>query len=243
VSVALGHGQFRLFEADHIAALTCLFLLGLLFFRLARRGTELQKRLISQVAAATLLSYGCVIYVEMWLSGDLSWSYSLPLELCHWVLIAAFVALVRPSQIAAEIAYFWGTAGTLQATLTPDIGAGFPSWEFIQFFWSHGGILLAIVLLIGRGFRPRRGSVLRMMIAVNVYALLVGAIDGFFGWNYGYLYAKPASASVLDYLGPWPWYLAALEVFAFVSFVLLDLPWKVFSRTTRKAPTETGPPN
>jgi hypothetical integral membrane protein (TIGR02206 family) len=230
VSVALGNSPFRLLAGDHIGALACLLVLGVLVFRLARSGSELQRRLVSRVTAGVLLSYGCVIYFEMWRSGALSWAYALPLELCHWVLIAAFVALLRPSQLAAEIAYFWGTAGTLQATLTPDIATGFPSWEFIQFFWSHGGILLAILCLIGRGFRPRRRSVLRMMLAVNAYALFVGALDALFGWNYGYLCAKPLSPSVLDYMGPWPWYLASLEAVALASFVLLDLPWKVISR-------------
>jgi hypothetical integral membrane protein (TIGR02206 family) len=230
VSVALGNSPFLLFAGDHIAALACLLVLGLLVFRLARIGSEPQKRLLSRVMAGMLLCYGCVIYFDMWRSGALGWGYSLPLELCHWVLIAAFVALLRPSQLAAEIAYFWGTAGTLQATLTPDIANGFPSWEFIQFFWSHGGILLSIVWLIGRGFRPRRRSVLRMMLAVNAYALLVGAIDALLGWNYGYLCAKPLNPSVLDFMGPWPWYLASLEAIALASFVLLDLPWKVASR-------------
>jgi hypothetical integral membrane protein (TIGR02206 family) len=163
----------------------------------------------------------------MGIAGNLRWAYSLPLELCHWVLIAAVIGLVRPSQLSSEITYFWGAAGTLQATLTPDITEGFPSWEFIQFFWSHGGILLATVYFIARGFRPRRGSVLRMMLALNVYAAVVGIIDAVLGWNYGYLCAKPLQPSLLDFLGPWPWYLLWVELIALASFLLLDLPWKL----------------
>ena len=77
------------------------------------------------------------------------------------------------------------------------------------------------------GMRPRPGAVTRMMLALNAYAVSVGALDLLFGWNYGYLRHGPAHASLLRYLGPWPWYLLSVEAIAFTLFLLLDLPWKV----------------
>jgi hypothetical integral membrane protein (TIGR02206 family) len=128
--------------------------------------------------------------------------------------------------------YFVGLAGTLQATLTPEIGESFPSWEFILFFWSHAIVLLAVVFLIAsRQFKPRRGSVLRMMVFVNFYALVVGGIDACLRWNYGYLCSKPGRPSLLDYVGPWPWYLVSLEFVALANFLLLDLPWRLMRRS------------
>jgi hypothetical integral membrane protein (TIGR02206 family) len=170
-------------------------------------------------------------YVQLALDGALSWGYALPLELCHWVLIACLVALFFRRQLAAEIAYFWGLGGTLQAVLTPDLGEGFPSWEFIQFFWAHGAVLLAIVFLIAvRRFRPRPGSVLRMMLAANFYLVVAGSLDLAFGWNYGYLRHPPSHPSLMDYLGPWPWYILSLELVALGSFWLLDLPWRLLRK-------------
>jgi hypothetical integral membrane protein (TIGR02206 family) len=152
----------------------------------------------------------------------------LPLELCNLVLIACIVALFKPNQLISEIAYFWGLGGVLQATLTPDLSAGFPSWSFFLFFWSHGVALAAIVFLIaGQKFRPRKGSVLRMMIAINGYAVIVGAINAATGWNYGYLCRKPYGASLYDFLGPWPWYLLSLEGVALATFLILDFPWAI----------------
>jgi hypothetical integral membrane protein (TIGR02206 family) len=173
-----------------------------------------------------LLGYVLAIYFQKVFTHELSWESSLPLELCHCVLIACLAALFFPNQLASEIAYFWGFGGTLQAVLTPEITQGFPSWEFIQFFWSHGTILLAIVFLIALGFVPRSGSVWRMFFLVNLYAAVVGSLDAFFHWNYGYLCQKPINPSLLDYLGPWPWYIVSLELISILIFLLLDLPWR-----------------
>ena len=157
--------------------------------------------------------------------------FALPLELCHCVMFACVLSLLRPNRLASEVAYFCGLAGTLPATITPDIGRGFPSWEYIQFFWAHGGVLLAVVFLIaGQGFKPRPGSMWRVFIAVNVYAAVVGAADAALGWNYGYLCEKPAHPSLMDYLGPWPWYILSLEAVAIAGFWLLDLPWRLARR-------------
>jgi len=114
----------------------------------------------------------------------------------------------------------------LQATATPELSRGFPSWDFILFFWSHGVTLMAIIFLIAEpGFKPRRGSIVRLMIALNIYGLVVGAIDAVAGWNYGYLCRKPSEPSLLDVLGPWPWYLFSIEVIALLTFLILYLPW------------------
>ncbi len=172
--------------------------------------------------------------------GGLHGNYSLPMQLCDWVLIACLITLFRPNALASEIAYFWGLGGTLQAVLTPDVAQGFPSWRFIQFFWGHGVTLLCIAYIVAaQNFRPRPRSVFRMMIAMNVYGLAALSLDLAFGWNYGYLLHKPQGASLLDHLGPWPWYIVALEGIGLVTFSLLGLPWHIGDHF-RHSRTRTG---
>jgi uncharacterized membrane protein YwaF len=68
------------------------------------------------------------------------------------------------------------------------------------------------------------------MIGINVFAVLVGPFDYFYKTNYFYLRSKPPNPSLLDFLGPWPIYIACTEAVALVLFLLLYLP----VRHTRK---------
>jgi hypothetical integral membrane protein (TIGR02206 family) len=220
--------EFRLWGTDHISALVVIGALGLLVIFLCRRLRESRKKLVGYFLGTSLAAYTAAIYYTLFASGTFDPSWALPLELCHWVLIATVVALFTHNRLASEIAYFWGLGGTLQAIATPDLLHGFPSWDFIFFFWGHGATVVGILFLIAAGkFRPSPRSIIRVFLALNLYAALAGTIDFFTGWNYGYLRHKPETSSLLDYLGPWPWYLLSLEAFALAIFIILILPWRL----------------
>jgi hypothetical integral membrane protein (TIGR02206 family) len=226
------NSSFHTFSSQHLVMLAAIAIVCFLTARFAKRISLSACAWMGRCFGFLLLGYMAVLYWQQAVEHALAWEYSLPLDLCDFVLIACIISLFRPNQFIAEIAYFWGLGGTLQATLTPDLSQGFPSWSFVLFFWGHGVTLIGIVFLISAGyFKPGKGSILRMMIALNCYALAVGAIDAIAGWNYGYLRRKPAGASLLDFLGPWPWYLLSLEAVALLMFLLFFLPW--FKKTPR----------
>ena len=214
---------FYLFGAQHLITLAVIGSLCALVAWLARNGTPRSCMWLRRSLGIALLGYVACVYTQQGIAYGLGWSYSLPLELCNLVLIACIISLFKPNQFISEIAYFWGLGGVLQATLTPDLGRGFPSWDFLLFFWGHGATLMAIIFLVfSREFRLRKGNILRMMIALNIYALVVGSVDALMGWNYGYLCHKPTMPSLLDLLGPWPWYLLSLEGIALLTFLILN---------------------
>jgi hypothetical integral membrane protein (TIGR02206 family) len=215
---------FHTFGAQHLATLVVIIALCVFLFEVAKSRAPSTRKWLGRILGAALLSYAACLYVQQGLAHALSLEYSLPLDLCNLVLIACVISLFWPNRYTTEIACFWGLGGVVQATVTPDLATGFPSWDFVLFFWGHGATLLAIVFLIsGRDFRPRKNSIARMMIALNIYALIVGSINAAAGWNYGYLCRKPSMPSLLDWLGAWPWYLLSLELIAFLTFLILDL--------------------
>jgi hypothetical integral membrane protein (TIGR02206 family) len=227
--------SFEPFSFEHLVTLGIIAALCGLVAWSAKKFSRAQTDRLGRVLGVSLAGYVVTAYVQKGLAGELRWENSLPLELCHCVLLACIVALFRPNPLAFETAYFWGLGGTLQGVVTPDLGLGFPSWDFIQFFWAHGTILLAIVYLIAaRNLRPRAASVPRMFLAVNLYALAVGSIDLVFGWNYGYLRHPPSQPSLIDYLGPWPWYILSLELVALLSFMILELPWRLLAKRNNR---------
>ncbi|MBN1569099.1 MAG: TIGR02206 family membrane protein [Acidobacteria bacterium] len=220
--------SFLTFGTQHLVVLGIIAAVCTLLLRTAKDCDPVKRRWLGRILGMLLLGYVTCIYVQQGFARMLSWEYSLPLDLCNLVLAACIIALFRPSRFIYEIAYFWGLGGGLQALLTPDLARGFPSWDFVLFFWGHGATLLAIAFFISDpNFMPRKNNILRMMIALNVYAVVVGAINAIAGWNYGYLCRKPAMPSLLDFLGPWPLYLLSLEAVAFLTFLILDLVWRL----------------
>jgi uncharacterized membrane protein YwaF len=54
---------------------------------------------------------------------------------------------------------------------------------------------------------------------------VVGVVNGIWGMNFLYLREKPWVPTLLDWLGPWPVYIFAVEVLALVLFLMLALPF------------------
>lgn len=158
-------------------------------------------------------------------SHPLSFPNDLPLELCDLSLFLAILSLFARTPAFFDLAYYWALAGASMALLTPNLNEPFPSFGTVEFFVTHGLTVTAVLYLVwSRQARPRKWSVLRAMIGINVVALIDGPIDYFFGTDYFFLRAKPANPSLLDYLGPWPLYIVSTEGVALILFLLLYLP-------------------
>lgn len=149
----------------------------------------------------------------------------LPLHVCGvGVFLTAFV-LLRPNQLAYEIAYFWGLAGTFQAILTPTLPEGFPEYHFFQYFIAHGGIVTGVLFVtLGLRMRPMPGSITRTFLLTNAFLVIVGGLDALLGANYMFLCEPPAGESPF-FFAPWPWYIAFLEVLGLGLVGLLYLPF------------------
>jgi hypothetical integral membrane protein (TIGR02206 family) len=162
---------------------------------------------------------------------------SLPLQLCDVAIFVAAAALWTRNQLLVEVTYFWGIAGTLQALLTPDLPQHFPTYPYWQYYIAHGGVVAAALLLVvGMRLHPRRWAVARVAALTVAYAAFVFVVDLITLSDYMYLRAKPASATLLDVLGPWPVYILSASLIAVALFAILDAPFRITRATDRTAP-------
>jgi hypothetical integral membrane protein (TIGR02206 family) len=157
--------------------------------------------------------------------------YALPFQLCDAAIFVSAFALWFRWQLLVEVTYFWGLAGTIQAIFTPDLPQHFPSFPFIQYYVAHGGVVAAaLVLVVGLRQWPRRRAFLWVIGLTIAYTAFVGFLDAVTGADYMYLRGKPASATLLDVMGPWPWYIGWAALIALALFLTLDAPFRVVRR-------------
>jgi hypothetical integral membrane protein (TIGR02206 family) len=135
--------------------------------------------------------------------------------------------LITKSYTIYEFAYLLGIPGAMQALLTPDAGIyGFPHFRFFQVFISHGAIVIsALYMTFVAGYRPRVTSLWRVGLIANLYMIAVGIVNTLIGSNYLYIAHKPATASILDALPPWPWYILWIEGIGIASILLMYAPF------------------
>jgi hypothetical integral membrane protein (TIGR02206 family) len=213
----------KTFGSLHIALLTMIAVLATISVWVVRRNVRLLQ--VARWAIGGALAVNEIIW---W-----TWRYAregvhfgnLPLQLCDVAVWLAVLACFVDSRVVLEAAYFPGLAGAAMALLTPDLFSPWPTYPAIYFFVAHGGIVIAVATAVfGAQRRFRAASVWRAFAMILTYAAVVGTFDRLTGANYMYLMRKPAAGSLLDVMGPWPWYWVSGATAALAVFWLLWLP-------------------
>ncbi|MEP6821732.1 MAG: TIGR02206 family membrane protein [Chthoniobacterales bacterium] len=234
-------GEFHAFGLEHLAVI---FLTVALPFALAAlvRKTKSQavERSIAHSLSAILIGNYVVylLFIRKW--GEQPWEATLPMQMCDWAMVVIVVTLASGNRRWFEVAYFWGIGGTLQAVLTPNLRFAFPDLRFISFFVAHSGIIIGVVfLMLTRGLRPYKVSIVRAFLWSEFYFVSALTVDLLTGVNYGFLLHKPEAFSLLSLLSDyWPLYLLQMHGLALVFFAFLYLPLAIYDsiRNARHQP-------
>jgi hypothetical integral membrane protein (TIGR02206 family) len=225
-----GGGQPRDYSvritAEHLGTLLVIAFATVVLVIAARRRPGAWLRVLAVVIVVDEVSWWVFLLAGGQPGSQLA--YSLPLQLCDVATFIAAAALWTRHQLLAELTYFWGLAGTIQALLTPDLPQHFPNFPYFQYYIAHGGIVAAALILVyGLRLQPRRLAIAWVAGITIGYAALVGLVDALTGADYMYLRSKPPSPTLLDLLGPWPWYIVSATVIAVGLFAILDAPFRI----------------
>jgi hypothetical integral membrane protein (TIGR02206 family) len=220
------HGApFVLFGTWHLMALLIILLINVAVLGF-RRASEKTRTIVRWSMAAVLW-----LDEASWHIWNIYWGKwtvaQLPLHICSLLIwLTGFMLIFKIHRIY-EFAYFIGIGGAMQALLTPDAGIyGFPHYRIFQTMISHGLLLTsAIYMTTVEGFRPTWKSFWNVVVGLNIYAAVIYPLNLALGTDFLFINSKPATASLLDALPRWPYYLIYMEFIGLAIFLLLYLPF------------------
>ncbi len=211
------------FSAPHLAALAVLVTASVASVWVARTRPRLATRIGYLLAVAVFVAWVGEYVVDA-TNGTYSARFTLPLQLTDAISATTVIALWTRKRPAIELLYFWALSASLQALITPDLGENFPSVYYFTYFVYHiGAVVAAVMLVFGFGMYPRRWGALKAFVATVAWAAVAGVGDIVTGGNYMYLRAKPVHSSLLNLMGPWPWYLVSTGALALAMLLVLAL--------------------
>lgn len=219
---------------EHLAPIAIAIVLAFFLIRYAKNhlSQRQQVKVIHVIAILVSLTIASFHLFHI-ANGNYNFKTDLPLFLC------SFMALMIPlfthfrKYWMYEILVFWIIAGTLQGVITPDIPEGFPAFDYFRYWTAHLGLLIIIFYAtFVFEMRPTLKSVVKSILALQVYIGLMMLLNYLLDANYSYLNYKPESASVLDYLGEWPWYLLQAQLLLIPYFLLIYGMFQIGRKST-----------
>lgn len=231
--------DFEMFSTSHFVIIAFL-ILGSIFIYLNRNKLNTRQRRLTEIGIAiTLIIMELTYHFWMIINGSWNVSHAIPLELCSISLILTVLLLLSTKKIIYEILLFTALLGASQALFTPALNYDFPHFRFFHFFYTHlMEIWVPLYFTWAKGYRPTIWSVLKLCIFLNVLMPIIMLINKVVGGNYMFLSHKPDSASLLDVLGPYPWYILSLEGLLIGLSLIVWIIFRVKDTQTNKVARE-----
>lgn len=218
---------FDFYSRSHWTALLTIAIVATLLFFLRKSIKQRKTDLYRYGLAGLLITLEILLYIWYGVSHTWDISYTLPLHLCGLTLILCIIMLITKSYALFEFNYFAGIGGAIQALLTPAaILSGYPHFTFYYFFIAHGGIILSCLFMVFiYGYRPYWRSIGKTLLYLNVLMIPIAIVNFMTNGNYLFIMHKPTAPSLIDLLGPWPWYILSMEAAAALVFIILYVPF------------------
>ncbi|MFA7510246.1 TIGR02206 family membrane protein [Mycolicibacterium sp. jd] len=223
-------GEFMAYGPSHWSVIAVFAVGAMLLIWLGRRQTETGARRFGRIGGALTALIYLGASVNALIPPGIDWS--VPLHLTDLATLVAAYALWSQRQWAFALTYYWGLVLSLQALISPVLtGPDFPHYQFLGFWAIHLLVVWAAIYLTwGRRMRPTWRSYRLALTVTAVWATITIAFNSIAGTNYGFLNRKPANASLLDLMGPWPVYLLVGFTLVAAVWALMTWPWSLVRR-------------
>ncbi|MDR7076189.1 putative integral membrane protein (TIGR02206 family) [Neobacillus niacini] len=218
--------DFEMFSVSHFVIIAILFVVSTAIFIFREKlKVENWRRTEIGIAISLILIESCY-HIWMYVNEDWDVSHAIPLELCSISLLLSVILLLTRKKIIYEILLFTALLGASQALFTPLLNFDFPHFRYFHFFYTHLMMIWVVLYFTWvHGYRPTFWSVVKLFIFLNVLMPIILLINKIVDGNYMFLSYKPKSPSLLDLLGPYPWYILSME---FLLITLSLIVWLIF---------------
>lgn len=219
--------NFTTFGEDHLAVLISLALTSALIIMAGKRGTPETKDIIAKGLAVTLIVQEMAMHVEAAITGLWTIQTYLPVHMCSLSIYLTGYALWTRRDMIFQTCYYW-SIGAVHALATPNIESFFSPFRVVQFFTSHGLIVMGVLYLTFVYNMKATWHGLHLVMGITI---AVTAFAGFVNWlidaNYMFLCEKPVGENILHMMPPWPWYIGILIIVVAAHFYLFYLPFRI----------------
>jgi hypothetical integral membrane protein (TIGR02206 family) len=217
---------FESFSAEHLTTLLAFGMITYVAIRKGKVAEEPVKSNIGLMIAGLAFSTLLIEAIVKLAYGSFDMLVDLPFFMCDLVAMILPFIILSGNRKWIGILYFWALAGTMQALITPDVETGFPSFDFFRYFIGHATIIIAVLYtVIVKKIRIGWQDFLNAIIYAQGYLVAVHMINQILSSNYGYTMQKPPGPSILDLMGPWPWYILWGEFLMVFLYLLLLAPF------------------
>ncbi|WP_454197229.1 YwaF family protein [Nocardia sp. Marseille-Q1738] len=235
--------EFSAYGPSHWVVLAVFAAGAALVVRVGRtHPTPESARRFGRVSGAAIIALYLAIYLSTMVPPTVG--RSVPLRLTDLATMAAAYALWSHSRWAYALTYYWCLTLSTQALASPALHSpDFPHYEFLAFWAIHLVVVWAAIYLTwGIGMHPDWRSYRIAVTVTMVWTAVTFVFNAIADTNYGFVNGKPSTPSLLDVLGPWPWYLVTVAVLLLAVWALMTWPWTRHRRTVpRLTGTDSGP--
>ena len=216
--------KFILFSNEHlitvgIGFISCILLVFLGFF------TEKKATFAKIVAIAVLGVKIAELLFRHHYYGE-TVAELLPLHLCPIVIILSIFMMFFHSEVLFQLVYFW-SIGAFFAILMPDIRDGMSNFASQSFFITHFFILFSTAYaFVHFRFRPTKAGFLCSFLLLVTLAFIMYFVNNKLGTNFLYVNHPPVTKSLMDFMGPWPYYIFSLAGIDIAISFFMYLPFR-----------------